>query len=77
MNSPIAKLPPPSEVKKQAHAALRLELSAMRRVIRALDKCSQEDQARVMLWAITKYAPNAFSDTQLLTLVRKAQGPTT
>lgn len=74
MNHAIPKLLTPFEVEQSARAALRLELTAMNRVVRVMDKMSKQDQARVMLWAITRYAPNVFTDTALMNLVRKAQG---
>lgn len=74
MNHAIPKLLTPSDVEQNARAALRLELAAMNRVVRALDKMGKQDQARVMLWAITRYAPNVFTDSALMNLVRKAQG---
>jgi len=70
----LQKLPTPSEAKKQGRDAIRMELTAMRRVCKALDKMSKQDQARVMLWAITRYAPNVFTDPALMNLVRVAQG---
>lgn len=53
----------------------REELKAIRKVLRAMERLSTSDRARVLLWVITKYAPNAFLDTELMSLVRRAQGP--
>ena len=56
---------------------VRAELKAMLKITRVMSKLSKADRARVLLVAITKYAPNTFTDTQLLALVRQAQGPST
>jgi hypothetical protein len=53
----------------------RIEHEALGVVLNALEPLEPAEQARVLLWAILRYAPNALTDDELLKLVRLGMEP--
>jgi len=52
----------------------RAELLAMVAIVNALEPLPRDAQARVLLMAITKFAPDGFTDEQLMQLLNVARG---